>query len=320
MSNADPKDSIDPARTSQAIRIATRGSALALWQANHIAAEIKRLDSNREVELVIVKTTGDQDQTSRLESFGGVGVFTREVQKAVLDKRADLAVHSLKDLPTQIEAGLVLAAVPPRAGKRDALVLAAGREPITSLEQLQADAKVATGSPRRRAQLLHTCPGVELLEVRGNVGTRLKKMDDGLCDAMLLAEAGLTRLGLDDRISLLLPPESFLPAVGQGALGIECREDDKDTRALLGQLSDAQTVAETTAERAVLSELRAGCHAPLGVWARFDGSQEMIVDAVLLTLDGVTRTHVSQSGAINDARSLGIQVAQELREAHDGSI
>ena len=200
MPNADPKDSIDSA---QAIRIATRGSALALWQANHIAGEIKRLDSNREVELVIVKTTGDQDQTSRLESFGGVGVFTREVQKAVLDKRADLAVHSLKDLPTQIEAGLVLAAVPPRAGKRDALVLAAGREPITSLDQLQADAKVATGSPRRRAQLLHTCPGVELLEVRGNVGTRLKKMDDGLCDAMLLAEAGLTRLGLDDRIGSL---------------------------------------------------------------------------------------------------------------------
>lgn len=301
------------------LRIATRGSALALWQANHIATELRQLRPGCKVEVVIVKTTGDQDQTSRLETFGGVGVFTREVQRAVLENRADLAVHSLKDLPTQSEPGLILAAVPVRGPKRDVLVLRRGHPPISSLEQLPATARVATGSPRRRAQLLNKCPKVQLLEVRGNVGTRLQKMDDGLCDAMLLAEAGLVRLGLQDRISLSLPPESFLPAVGQGALGVECREDDTETSGLLRELNHEPTLVEISAERAVLSELRAGCHAPLGVWARHTGENRMQVDAVLLTLDGSRLTHVSQSGLAVKAREVGIQVANELRVTHDGT-
>lgn len=308
------------ADSSKPIRIATRGSALALWQANYISSELQRLDPGCEVELLIVKTTGDQDQTSRLESFGGVGVFTREVQRAVLAGRADLAVHSLKDLPTQIEPGLELAAIPPRAAKHDAIVLAAGQEPIRSLADLPANAKVATGSPRRRAQLLHVRPDVELLEVRGNVGTRIEKMDNGLCDAMLLAEAGLTRLGLEERISLVLAPESFLPAVGQGALGIECRADDTNITDRLHQLRHESTIQEVTAERAVLSELRAGCHAPLGVWARHTADNELTVDAVLLTMDGTTRTHVAVVGSASEAYALGIQVAHGLREAHDGII
>jgi hydroxymethylbilane synthase len=302
------------------VKIATRGSALALWQANHVAAEIKRHSPDCETELVIVKTTGDQDQTSRLESFGGVGVFTREVQKAVMDGRANLAVHSLKDLPTQLEPGMTLGAIPPRAPRADVLAIAKGAEPIQSLDDLPPNARVATGSPRRRAQLLHVRPDIELLEVRGNVGTRLQKMDDGLCDAMLLAEAGLTRLGLNERISLVLDPASFLPAVGQGALGIECREDDTATLTYLKPLGDERTVAETTAERTVLSELRAGCHAPLGVWARFNGDAEICVDAVLLTLDGTVRTHVSEKGDASDPAAIGIEVANQLKAAHDDIV
>lgn len=297
------------------IRIATRGSQLALWQANHIADELRRI--GREAELVIVKTQGDQDQVSRLATFGTVGVFTKEVQKAVLDGRADLAVHSLKDLPTDPEAGLQLAAVPPRAPRADVIVLKAGAEPIESLDDLPPSARVASGSPRRRAQLLHSRPDIELLEVRGNVETRLQKMDDGLCDAMLLAEAGLTRLGLTDRISLVLSPESFLPAVGQGALGLECRSDDKDTSEHLQQLADIVTTTEVTAERTVMNQLRAGCHAPLGVWARLVGGDSLTVDAVLLELDGSRRTHVTETAASTDPRALGILVADRLKQAHD---
>ena len=227
----------------------------------------------------------------------------------------DLAVHSLKDLPTQIESGLTLGAIPKRAPRADVLVLAADSEPISSLDDLPQNVRVATGSPRRRAQLLHSRPDAELLEVRGNVETRLRKMDEGLCDAMLLAEAGLTRLGLTDRISLVLPPESFLPAVGQGALGIECRDDDKVTRDRLAVLTDAKSLTETTAERAVLSELRAGCHAPLGVWARFE-EQDLVIDAVLLTLDGTTRTHITTRGPATDARDIGVTAAEQLRSQH----
>ncbi len=303
----------------QTIRIATRGSALAMWQAEFVSSELKSKYPSCEVELVIVKTTGDQDQTSRLATFGGVGVFTREVQRAVLDGRADVAVHSLKDLPTETADGLVLAAVPKRGPKLDVLVLAAGKDPIQSLADLPGGATVATGSPRRRAQLLHARPDLKLVEVRGNVGTRLEKMDDGLCDAMLLAEAGLVRLGLAERISLLLSPESFLPAVGQGALGIECRSDDKETCDRLSGLADEPTIAETTAERALLAELRAGCHAPLGVWARFDENQQLLMDAVQLELDGSRRTHVSTTGKLSNAFETGVELATALRRAHDGS-
>ena len=290
---------------------------MALWQANHISDALRA--NGCEAELVIVKTTGDQDQTSRLAQFGGVGVFTKEVQKAVLDGRADLAVHSLKDLPTDPEPGLVLASVPKRAPRADVVAMSTSAGAIATLDDLPQGAKVATGSPRRRAQLLHLRPDIELLEVRGNVETRLQKMDDGLCDAMLLAEAGLTRLSLADRISLVLPPESFLPAVGQGALGLECREDDTETIGQLSQLADAEATTETRAERTVLNQLRAGCHAPLGVWARRMDSDSLTVDAVLLELDGSRRTHVSITGAAADPVAVGIQVAAQLGQTHDKS-
>lgn len=302
---------------SRHIRMATRGSDLALWQAHHVRDLLQGRDGNLVVELVIVRTTGDQDQTSRLETFGGVGVFTREVQRAVQDGRADLAVHSLKDLPTQPEPGLTLAAVPERGPRQDAIVLPAGQGKLQSVEELPEKARVATGSPRRRAQLLHLRPDLELVEVRGNVGTRLKKMDDGLCDAMLLAEAGLVRLGLEQRISLVLDPQVFLPAVGQGALGLECRDDDAEVVQLLEELADPTTTAEVTAERTVLSELRAGCHAPLGVWARFDGQHDLVADGVLLDLDGSRRTFVSERGDRREPRSLGVRVAHSLRAMHD---
>lgn len=293
------------------IRIATRTSALALWQATHIAERLQQLPAAPQVELVRIVTTGDQNQTDALRQFGGTGVFTREVQKAVLDGRADVAVHSLKDLPTASADGLVLGAVPQRAPRCDALLLPRNAPPISSLQELPAGARIGTGSPRRQAQLRHHRPDLVPEEIRGNVDTRLRKLDEGQFDAILLAEAGLQRLGLDERITLSLAPPDFYPAVGQGALGIECREDDADVRPLLAQLTCPQTLAEVLAERALLRELRAGCHAPLAAWAGITGEQ-LVLTGVLLNLDGSQRLEQSAAGPVSAAERLGTEVAQTL--------
>lgn len=296
---------------TKTLRIATRKSALALWQANYMAARLRELPEAPEVELELIVTSGDQNQTDALRQFGGTGVFTREVQKAVLDGRADMAVHSLKDLPTQLADGLTLACVPPRAPRCDCLLLPSGQGPLTSLDQLPQRARIGTGSPRRQSQLLHHRPDLQPTEIRGNVDTRLKKLDEGQFDAILLAEAGLRRLGLDDRISLVLNPPLLYPAVGQGALGIETREDDIEVRALLAQLSCSTTTAEVSAERALLRTLRAGCHAPLGVWTELHGDT-LTLTGVLLSLDGQTRVEQSAVGTVNQAETLGITVAEYL--------
>lgn len=241
------------------IRIATRTSALALWQAHYIAGRLQQLPAAPAVEIVHIITTGDQNQTDALRQFGGTGVFTREVQKAVLDGRADIAVHSLKDLPTLTAEGLQLAAVPERAPRCDALLLPGHSPPVSTIHDLPESARIGTGSPRRQAQLLHHRPDLLVQEIRGNVDTRLRKLDEGQYDAILLAEAGLTRLGLAERMSLPLTPPLFFPAVSQGALGIECRGDDQAVQALLSQLTCHGTLTEVLAERALLRELRAGC-------------------------------------------------------------
>ncbi len=293
------------------IRIATRTSALALWQAHYLADRLRGLSSAPEVEIVPIITTGDSNQTDALRQFGGTGVFTREVQKAVLDERADIAVHSLKDLPTQSAEGLVLAAVPEREQRCDSLLLPAKSSPIDSLHDLPKGATVGTGSPRRQAQLLHHRPDLKLCEIRGNVDTRIRKLDEGQYDAIVLAEAGLRRLKLHDRISFLLTPPTVYPAVGQGALGIECRESDSDTRSLLQQLTCATTLAEVFAERSLLRTLRAGCHAPLGAWSQVTDSK-LTLTGVLLSLDGETRLEQSASGSRDDAALVGITVAEQL--------
>lgn len=296
-------------QSERIVRIASRASQLALWQARHVSGLLMGIDPNLKVEIVEVSTTGDRDRFSALSQMGGQGVFTREVQNAVLEGRADLAVHSLKDLPTLPTEGLALAGVPQREQRFDALVLPHGK--VGTLADLPEGAKVGTGSLRRRAQLLHQRPDLKLEEVRGNVETRLRKVDDGEYDAILLAEAGLRRLGWADRISAVLSPPLVYPAVGQAALGLECRKDDLETSQLLSQLTDATAMSEVLAERACLAELRAGCHAPVGVLSRVQGEM-LTLEGVVLSRDGQERIWAEATAGRNHAESIGRCVAQLL--------
>jgi len=293
------------------IRIATRASDLALWQAEHVAGLLRAADPALDVELVHISTHGDREQTEALHEMGGVGVFTREVQKAVLDGRADVAVHSLKDLPTECAAGLMLAGVPERASVFDALVLPEGWSAESGWDALPKGAKVGTGSLRRQAQLRHHRPDLELLEVRGNVPTRLKKLDRGDYDALILAVAGLERLNQPERVSVVLGPPLMYPAVGQGALGIECRTDDRQCIELLRAMTQPEVFAAVTAERALLAELEAGCHAPLGALSAVDG-KELQLRAVVLNPQGTKRIEATAAGSLNEPKMLGIQLAQDL--------
>lgn len=301
------------------LRIATRTSPLALWQAGYIAERLKSLSEQPTVELIRIVTSGDQNQTDALRQFGGTGVFTREVQTAVLDRRADIAVHSLKDLPTTSADGLVLSCVAERAPRCDALLLPVGSLPIHSLDDLPQGARIGTGSPRRQAQLLRHRADLEMLEIRGNLDTRLRKLDEGLYDAIVLAEAGLRRLQLDHRISLLLKPPELYPAVSQGALGVECREADPVTQNLLSQLTCPTTNAEVLAERSLLRTLRAGCHAPLGVWSEIRGNT-LTLTGILLSMDGKERLEQTVAGDVSDAESVGQKVANRLLTAGGAGI
>jgi hydroxymethylbilane synthase len=265
-----------------------------------------------------VTTAGDQNQTGSLSSFGGVGVFTREVQKAVLDRRADIAVHSLKDLPADAAAGLVLAAVPEREATDDALVLPESK-PASGLDALPESARVGTGSLRRRAQLLSLRPDLQMFEVRGNVETRLQKLDAGGYEGLVLAAAGLKRLGLGGRVSLLLSPPLMYAAVGQGALGIECRADDHANRLLLEQISHSGSLQRVTAERALLARLRAGCHAPVGVATQI-AADGLALEAVVYSPDGRERVLGSGRGSPDHAAALGIEVAEQLLRQGAGRL
>lgn len=293
--------------TAYPIRIGTRGSKLARWQADWVAARLKEL--GREVELVEIKTSGDREQQGSIEAIGTLGVFTKEIQRALLDEEVDIAVHSLKDLPTEPVAGLMLAASPPRESPFDAFV----SNDYGSLDELPERAIVGTGSLRRQAQLRHVRPDLELRDVRGNVDTRLAKLDAGEYAAIILAEAGLRRLGLSDRIRERLSPEVMLPAVGQGALGIECREGDSEVLTALGQLNDVATFAAVTAERALLAGLQGGCLAAIGAWARIENSQ-LHLSAVVLSPDGTQRLYHEECGERTAPGALGIRVAEVLRE------
>ncbi|MDX1966598.1 MAG: hydroxymethylbilane synthase [Planctomycetaceae bacterium] len=296
---------------SNIVRIATRASALAMWQARHIASLIVAQSPATSIELVEISTTGDRVLSQPLRDFGGLGVFTREVQVAVLDGRADLAVHSLKDLPTETHTDLTLAAITERGLTADALVLPQNRVDAAGPLPLAPGAKVATGSPRRQAQLLAQRPDLELVEVRGNVETRLRKLDDGEFNAIILACAGLERLGLGHRISRRLSAPLMYPAVGQGAIGIECRANDVATRTLLASITHAPTWAAALAERALLAKLRAGCHAPVGVSSALAGSL-LSLEAVVLTLDGRRRWSAAARGSVNAPAALGAAVADLL--------
>jgi hydroxymethylbilane synthase len=286
------------------LRLGTRASPLARWQAEWVAARLAELGA--EVQLVPITTQGDV-KTAPLGQIGGMGLFTKELQRALLEGQIDLAVHSLKDLPTAPVEGLALAAVPPRESTADVLVSNVAK----SLEALPPNARVGTGSLRRKAQLWHLRPDLAIDDIRGNVETRLRKLDEGQFDAIVLAEAGLKRLGLVDRIRQVIPGTKMLPAVGQGALGIETRSDDSTTRDIVGRLDDVVTHQAIIAERALLEALRAGCLAPVGAWARIEGDL-LALDAVVLSGDGKERLAAFDSGAPDEALALGKRVAQSL--------
>ena len=288
---------------SEPIRIGTRGSALARWQANWTAQALAELGV--ETEIVLIKTTGDVT-TGPLGEIGGVGLFTKAIQQALFEQQVDVAVHSLKDLPTEKSPGLAVTATPSRASNADALVCSSA----TSLKELASGARIGTGSVRRKAQLLHYRSDFEVLDIRGNLDTRLSKLDEGEYDAIILAAAGLIRMGWEERISAIIPADIMLPAIGQGALGLETRAQDKRAREIIGQLNDTSTFQAVTAERALLAALRGGCLAPVGAQAIVEDALK--IDAVVLSADGKTRISTHVEGDPNHAATLGEQAAKQL--------
>ena len=294
------------------VRIGTRGSPLARWQAEWVADRLREAHPGLEVVLVEIKTQGDRDRNSPLSAIGGLGLFTKEIQRALAESAVEVAVHSLKDLPTSGPEGLTLGAVPPREDLADALIAPEYR----TLEALPPGATVGTGSLRRRAQLLFARPDLRVVDVRGNVETRLDQALRGTLDAVVLAEAGLRRLHLHHHVTERLGPPRFLPAVGQGALGIECRASDATTRRLLAPLDDPATRRAVLAERAALAELEGGCMIPMAAWARDvdDGSgPALALDAVVFDPDGRERVSAGEVGPRDDPGALGRRVAQSLR-------
>jgi hydroxymethylbilane synthase len=286
------------------VRIATRASALARWQAERVGALL-----GGDVEYMLVTTTGDRDQQSDLHAIGGAGVFVREVQQAVLDGRADIAVHSAKDLPAETAAGLDLAAVPERADRRDALVGAC-------LDDIPSGGRIGTGSVRRRAQLAAARADLSYGPLRGNIETRLRKRAEQGYDAVVVAFAALQRLGLEGEATEVLEPARMLPQVGQGALAVECRVDDDATRERLLAIDDAAAHREVSAERAFLAELGGGCNLPCGALAAAGTTDTMMLDALLARFDGqlVLRTRMSGS----DPVELGRAAARDLLDAKGG--
>ncbi len=297
----------------RAIRLGTRGSKLARWQADWVAAQLRGHGAN--VEIIEISTQGDRDQHSPIERLGGVGLFTKELQRALLRDEIDVAVHSLKDLPTTPIPELVLGAVPPRECANDAFVA----NLVANLDELPQGAKVGTGSARRRAQLLRLRPDLLLEEVRGNVDTRLRKLDQGDYDALVLAAAGLTRLGLQHRIRQTLPVDLLVPAPGQGALGVECRASDEPTREALATLHDPDTAACVLAERSLLAEVEGGCLAALGAHATLAGGR-LALSAIVLSPDG--RQQLAAQGESTPERAdwLGRDLARQLLAAGAGDL
>lgn len=292
--------------TTLRLRIGTRGSTLARWQANWVAMRLVALGV--QVELVPITTRGDAAQRERIDELGAPGVFTKEIQRAVLDGQVDLAVHSLKDLPTDEVEGLVLAAACERENVCDVLISRGGER----LEELPAQAVIGTSSLRRRAQLLFVRSDLEMRDIRGNVDTRLQKLAAGQYDAVVLAYAGLKRLGLDGQITQVLEPEMLLPAVGQGALAIEARTDDSATRRAVAPLDHGPTRRAVLAERALLAALSGGCLAPVGAWAREVADGQLRLDAVVLSPDGKQRMAAWGATDGEDATRLGREVADQL--------
>ena len=297
------------------LRIATRKSALALWQANHVKDLLHEAHPEIEIELVKIVTEGDRILDRPLAEIGGKGLFLKELERAMLDGEADLAVHSMKDVPASMAEGLVLDAVLPRANPYDALVSRDGK----SLADLPAGSRIGTSSLRRKSQLLALRPDLDVADLRGNVDTRLRKLDAGQYDAIILACAGLQRLGLGERITETLQPPDWLPASTQGIIGLQCREDDRETRALIEALADADTMVIASAERAVARVLQATCQVPLAVHAVLDNGN-LSLRSVVGTIDGRRSIRAAGEARAGDAVALGERVAADLLKNGAGKI
>jgi len=289
------------------LRIATRKSPLALWQANHVRDALLQRHPGLVVELLTMTTQGDRVLDSPLAKIGGKGLFVKELEIGLLEGRADIAVHSMKDVPVDFPDGLGLGAVLTREDPRDAFI----SPRFASIDALPAGARVGTSSLRRQCQLRALRSDIELLDLRGNVNTRLKKLDDGEYDAILLASAGMIRMGWEHRITACLPIEQFLPALGQGAIGIECRLDDAPTQALIASLNDRQTALRVEAERALNEGLMGGCQVPIGGHAELDEGV-ILLRGMVGRPDGSELVRGVISGRPQDARALGGALADDL--------
>jgi hydroxymethylbilane synthase len=296
------------------LRIGARGSRLALWQANFIGSRLEN-ELGITAEIVVIRTSGDNFQGGDVAQIGIKGVFIKELEEALLRKEVDLAVHSMKDVPTAIPAGLTLLAICERHDVRDCLVARAGKP----LRDLPTAARVGTSSVRRQAQVRRLRPDLQMCELRGNVDTRLRKLDEGHYDAIVLAKAGLDRLGWAGRITEVLSPEQCLPAVAQGALGIEARAEDQDICGLLSGLDHAETRRALEAERALLDAVQGGCQLPLGAWARMDGGK-LLLDAAIFSADGLRFVRRNASAEPAEAEILGRVLAHELLAAGGGEL
>ena len=293
-------------------RIGTRGSPLALTQTSQVIEKLKTLhpvlQERGATETIVIKTTGDREQGRLLAEIGGKGLFTKELDEALLRGDIDLAIHSMKDMPTYMPGGIVLHAITERLDPRDAFISLKAKNIIT----LPKGATVGTASLRRKSQILNLRPDLRIVPFRGNVDTRLQKLAAGEVDATLLAYAGLKRMGREDAITSLIEPEEMLPAVGQGALAATCREDDRRANSLIAGLSHPPTTAAVLAERTMLAILDGSCHTPIAGWAQLDGVGAITLCGIIARPDGTEKAEVTLSGPTGNAEQLGTRVAEQL--------
>ncbi len=288
------------------IRLGSRGSKLALWQAEFVQFEVERMAGGK-VEIVKIKTTGDMILDVPLARVGGKGLFVKEIEEALLSERIDLAVHSMKDVPTDLPPALEIAAITKREDPRDAFI----SDKVKRFEDLPKGARVGTSSLRRQTQLLGIRPDLVVLDNRGNLDTRIRKMEEGKFDAIILAAAGLRRLGWERRITQVLPEEVSLPAIGQGALGIEIRRDDAETRDAVSFLNDRDTSLAVRAERGFLKRLEGGCQVPIAAYGRTNGDA-IEIDGMVGRPDGSEIVRGSARGTVADPEALGVKLAEQL--------
>jgi hydroxymethylbilane synthase len=293
--------------TSQELRIGTRGSQLALYQANWVKEKLIQVHPHLKVTLVKIKTTGDRIQDAPLAKVGGKGLFVKEIEEALIHRGIDLAVHSIKDVPTELPKGLRLCAITKREDPRDVFISKDG----TLLKNLPQRAKIGTSSLRRQAQLLHFRGDFEMIPLRGNLDTRLKKLKTMNLDGIILAYAGVKRLGLAERITEIISTEISLPAIGQGALGIETRMDDEEVEKIIRSLNDPHSAIAISAERAFLKKLGGGCQVPIAAFGQIVGST-LQIDGMVATTNGKRFIHHHLEGTIEEAESLGIELANVL--------